>query len=57
MSEEHFNLREDVDALVRWRESVEKRLYFLEERLPDPHDRAEARRLNSLVQIEAFRGR
>ncbi len=57
MSEELFNLREDVDALVRWRESVEKRLYFLEDRLPDPRDRAEARRLNSFIQIEAFRGR
>ena len=57
MSQEQHDLREDVDALVRWRESVEKRLYFLEERVPDPHDRAEARRLNSLVQIEAFRGR
>ncbi len=57
MSEEVFNLREDVDALVRWREDIEKRLYFLEDRLPDPRDRAEARRLNSFIQIEAFRGR
>ncbi len=57
MSEEQFNLREDVDALVRWRERVEQRLHFLEDRLPDPMDRAEARRLKSFLQIEAFRGR
>ncbi len=57
MSQEQHDLREDVDALVRWRESVEQRLNFLSERLTDPNDRAEARRLTSLVQIEAFRGR
>ncbi len=57
LPEDIYDLREDVDALVRWRESIEKRLYFLEDRLPDPRDRAEARRMNSFIQIEAFRGR
>ena len=56
-AEDMHGLKEDVDALVRWRESVEQRLNFLSERLTDPNDRAEARRLTSLVQIEAFRGR
>ncbi len=55
MSEELHDLREDVAALVRWRETVETRLHFLEERLPDPQDRAEARRLKSLMQIQEVR--
>ena len=57
MTQEQHDLREDVDALVRWREQVESRLYFLEERLPDPADKREVRRLRSFMQIEAYRGR
>ena len=54
-AEELYNLKEDVAALVSWRQNAEQRLHFIEEHVTDPKALAELRRLKSMQQIEDFR--
>lgn len=54
-AEQLHELKEDVAALLEWRLRVDERLHFLEERLPDPADKAHVRALRRMDQIKGYR--